>query len=93
MNSFNKRPYRQSVLTEQRQKQYEIAVEMLDLWLAAEKALTTGKTYTIGTRSLTRVDLDEVAERINYWTNEIARLDNLLNGRRGRAWRIVPRDL
>lgn len=92
MNSFNKRPYRQSVLTEQRQKRYETAVEMLDLWLAAEKALTTGKTYTIGTRSLTRVDLTEVAERIDYWTNEIARLENALSGR-GRAWRIVPRDL
>lgn len=81
------------VLVERRQRQYQQALEMVDLWIAAEKALTTGKTYTIGTRSLTRVDLPEVREAINYWENEVMRLYKLLNGGGGRSWRVIPRDL
>ena len=69
----------------------EMAREMLQLWLDAERAVTTGKSYTIGTRSLTRANLSDIAERIKYWSNELAKLES---GRRGiRVVRVVPRDL
>ena len=68
----------------------EMAREMLQLWLDAERAVTTGKSYTIGTRSLTRANLSDIAERIKYWRNELAKLES---GRRGiRVVRVVPRD-
>lgn len=68
----------------------EMAREMLQLWLDAERAVTTGKSYTIGTRSLTRANISEIAERIKYWRNELAKLES---GRRGiRVVRVIPRD-
>ena len=69
------------------------ARENLKRWLAAEKVLSTGQSYTIGTRSLSRVNLAEVAERITYWRNVIASLENGTSGSRRRVWRAVPRDL
>lgn len=68
------------------------ARENLRLWLAAEKAVATGQSYKIGTRSLTRASLADIVARINFWKNEIERLEN---GRpRGmRVMRAVPRDL
>lgn len=69
------------------------ARENLKRWLAAEKALSTGQSYTIGTRSLSRVNLSEVAERITYWRNVVASLEKGSSGSRRRVWRAVPRDL
>lgn len=68
------------------------ARENLRLWLNAEKAVATGQSYKIGTRSLTRASLSDIVARINYWRNEIERLES---GRpRGmRVMRAVPRDL
>lgn len=68
------------------------ARENLRLWMNAEKAVATGQSYKIGTRSLTRASLSDIVARINYWQNEIERLEN---GRpRGmRVLRAVPRDL
>ena len=69
----------------------DMAREMLQLWLDAERAVTTGQSYKIGTRSLTRSNVSEIAARIKYWRNEI---DKLENGRKGaRVMRAVPRDL
>ncbi len=79
-------------LTPMQERQLAEAKEMRAAWIEAEKALTTGKSYQIGTRSLSRVDLSEVRDAIDYWTNEIARIENLAVGR-GRAYRVVPRDL
>lgn len=69
----------------------EHAKHMLRLWLNAEEAVSTGLSYKIGTRSLTRVDLAEIAKRITYWENRIAALENGSRGRR--FYRAVPRDL
>ena len=68
------------------------ARENLRLWMNAEKAVATGQSYKIGTRSLTRASLSDIVSRINYWRGEIERLEN---GRpRGmRVMRAVPRDL
>ena len=67
----------------------DVAREMLSLWLDAERAVTTGQSYSIGTRSLTRANLAEISERITYWRNELSKLES---GRKGmRVWRGVPR--
>lgn len=68
----------------------EEARENLTMWLRAERAISTGQSYKIGTRSLSRADLSMVASRIAFWRNEIEKLEN---GQRGlRVVRAVPRD-
>ena len=42
------------------------AKDMLAGWLAAEKAVSTGQSYRIGTRQLERANLSEIAARIKY---------------------------
>ena len=67
----------------------EHAEKMLRLWLEAEEAVTTGQSYSIGSRSLTRVNLSEIHDAIEYWENRLAKLES---GRKGlRVWRGVPR--
>ena len=67
------------------------AKESLRLWLEAERAVATGQSYKIGSRSLTRANLSDIAARITYWRNEVAKLES---GRTGaRVLRGVPRDL
>lgn len=70
----------------------EVAKEHLNAWLEADISVATGKSYKIGSRSLTRADVSEIKERIQYWSNEVSRLES---GRKKgiRAFRIVPRDL
>lgn len=89
---FTQRSFRVRTLTPMQERRLAEAKEMRAAWVEAEKALTTGKSYQIGTRSLNRVDLSEVREAIQYWTNEIARIENLAVGR-GRAYRVIPRDV
>lgn len=92
MSIFKRYGLRVRTLTPMQERQLAEAKEMRSAWIEAEKALTTGKSYQIGTRSLSRVDLSEVRDAIDYWTNEIARIENLAVGR-GRAYRVIPRDL
>ncbi|MDU5395732.1 DUF6148 family protein [Negativicoccus succinicivorans] len=92
MSIFKRYGLRVRTLTPMQERQLAEAKEMRAAWIEAEKALTTGKSYQIGTRSLNRVDLSEVRDAIDYWTNEIARIENLAVGR-GRAYRVIPRDL
>lgn len=70
----------------------EEAQEHLKIWLDAEKAVATGQSYKIGTRSLTRANLSDIADRIKYWRNEVARLESGASGG-SRILRAVPRDL
>ena len=70
----------------------EVAKTHLSAYLEADLALATGKSYKIGSRNLTRLDAAEVKERIQFWSNEVDRLEN------GRpkgisAYRVVIRDL
>lgn len=68
----------------------EEARENLTMWLDVERAISTGQSYKIGTRSLSRADLSMVASRIAFWRNEIEKLES---GQRGlRVVRAVPRD-
>lgn len=68
------------------------AKEMLSRWLDAERAITTGQSYQIGTRQLRRADMKEVADRIKWWRAEVYRIEH---GQKPglRAFRAVPRDL
>lgn len=61
----------------------------LQSWLDAELAVSTGQSYSIGSRSLTRASLSEIRKQITYWRNEVDKL----SGRGRRAKRFVPRDL
>jgi hypothetical protein len=69
------------------------AKEMLNLWINAEKAVSTGQSYSIGGRSLTRVDLKEIREAQQYWEGEIYKLENNIKSRGARVLRVIPRDL
>lgn len=68
------------------------AKEYLAMWIKAEQAVATGQSYKIGSRSLTRASLSEIASRIRYWQSEVERIQS---GRPPgmRVMRAVPRDL
>lgn len=69
------------------------ARNMLNLWKECETALVTGqvKSYRIGTRELTMIDLEEIREAIRYFMAEINALQG--NVRSKRVATVVPRDL
>lgn len=72
----------------------ETAKKHLNAWLEAELEVTTHQSYTIGSRSLTKADLSEIGARIEYWQDQVARLENIeKRGGRNRVFRAVPRDL
>lgn len=71
----------------------EIARKMYYDWLLAESAVTTGQSYSIGTRSLTRANLTEIRKSVIYWKNEITKLEASSKGKGRRAMRFMPRDL
>ncbi len=72
----------------------EIAKEHLNIWLEAERIVATGQSYTIGSRTLTRANLNEIRKTIDYWENKVSAIEksNKNNGR-NRILRVVPRDL
>lgn len=65
----------------------------LEAWYKAELAISTGQSYSIGTRSLTRANLTEVVKQIEYWKKEVAKLERNPSGKMRRAKRFIPRDL
>jgi hypothetical protein len=69
------------------------AKEMLATWKACELALASGqaKEYRIGSREFTSIDLPDIANRINYFSNVVESLSGTV--RTSRVTRIVPRDL
>lgn len=68
------------------------AQDMLRTWIDAEKAVATGQSYKIGSRSLQRANISEIRKQIQYWRNEIERIKSG-RGRGARVMRAVPRDL
>lgn len=72
----------------------ENAKKHYDAWLEAEMAVTNSQSYSIGSRSLTRANLSEIRQQLDYWQKEIDKLTALENHRgRNRTFRAVPRDL
>lgn len=52
----------------------EELLSLLADWKAAYKAASTGKSYTIGSRTLTRYDLSEIRDQIDWISSELAAL-------------------
>lgn len=72
----------------------ETAQRHLDAWLEAELAVTNAQSYTIGSRIMTKADLEEIRKTIDYWNKKVVELENIQkHGGRNRAYRAVPRDL
>lgn len=45
----------------------------LDMWLVAEEKVAMGQSYTIGKRTLTRVNATEIAKNIELWADRLER--------------------
>ena len=72
----------------------KICEEKLNTWLAAEESIATGQSYQIGTRMLTRANLKEVREEMEYWAGKLAEIDAEEKTRgRNRLYHFVPRDV
>lgn len=56
--------------------------ERLALYAAAEQAVLTGQSYTIGNRTLTRANLDTIREEIDKLVSAGATLDTTTAPRR-----------
>lgn len=68
------------------------AKKHLDAWLKADLAVSTGKEYKLNGQSLTRADVPQIKERIQFWKREVELLEG--GQRRGaRAFSVIPRDL
>lgn len=66
----------------------------LQTWLDAEEAVAAGQSYQIGTRMLTRADLKQIREQMEYWAGKLAEAEAEEKcGGRNRTYRFVPRDL
>ena len=55
---------------------YEVANKKLKLWLEAEDAIALSQSYTIEGRSLTRANLTEVREAIEYWGDLVSKMES-----------------
>lgn len=66
----------------------------LDLYFAAEEAILSGaQSYKIGSRELTRGDLQEVSSTIKYLEKEIANeTSKASGGGRMKVFGVIPRD-
>jgi hypothetical protein len=52
----------------------EQAEKRLQQYLDAEEKVLNGQSYSIGERKMTRADLAEIRQGIQYWENKVARL-------------------
>ena len=60
----------------------------LNMWLAAEEKVATGQSYTIGNRTLTRVNATEIAKNIELWAGRL----EIAKGKNGpRLVQFIPR--
>jgi len=64
------------------------AEAQLALWIAASTAVAANQSYSIGARSLTRVDAKEIRENIDYWQNWVQQLTPVTGNSRTRY--VVP---
>lgn len=67
----------------------ERAQKHLEAWLDAELAVTTGQSYKLSDRELTRANLREIQQQVKFWDTKVKQL---MNKGRSRVRRAVPRD-
>lgn len=71
----------------------KLCEQKLNTWLAAEEAIATGQSYQIGTRMLTRANLKQVREQMEYWAGKLAEAEaEEKRGGRNRIFRFIPLD-
>lgn len=74
--------------------QKSLCEKKLNTWLAAEEAIATGQRYQIGTRMLTRADLEDVRKEMEYWATKLAEAEaEEKAGGRNRMHHFVARDV
>lgn len=66
-----------------------VAETRLQAYVDAELAVLGNQSYKIGDRELTRADLKEIREGIDYWEAKVDRLQPTPTSR-GRMMRAVP---
>lgn len=73
----------------------QIARKHLAAWLEAELVLADGgQSYQIGSRMLTRANLNAIRATIKFWEDKVAYLESVeKNKGRNRVQRVIPRDL
>jgi len=52
------------------------AQDKLAEYLTAETTVLSGQSYSIGIRSMTRANLKEIREGIDYWDNKVQELSD-----------------
>lgn len=74
---------------------YENVKRRLCLYYQAEEAILGGaQSYTIGSRTLARADLDAIRKVITALETDLAELENVLAGNGYRKCvRVLPRDV
>lgn len=50
------------------------ATAKLTLWMAADDAVATGQSYNIAGRTLTRANVKEIRDNIDFWERKVQRL-------------------
>ena len=71
----------------------ELCKKKLAIWMDAEDRVATGQRYQIGDRSLTRADLRQIREQMEYWAGKLKEAEaEEKRGGRNRMFRAVPRD-
>jgi len=66
------------------------AQQMYAEYMAAERTILQGQSYSIGDRTLTRANLSEVQKGRQYWAAQVCALSS---GKTGiRMKRVIPRD-
>lgn len=65
------------------------AENQLAAYLAAETAVLSGQSYSIGGRSLTRANLSDIRDGIESWNNRVQQLSQAAQGMR-RSRTVVP---
>jgi hypothetical protein len=64
------------------------AEAQLSAWVAANLATAKGQSYSIGNRSLTRVDSSDILEQIDYWSGVVASLKRSAAGQSRNGFKL-----
>lgn len=65
------------------------AQAQLDLWFAADAAVSKKQSYRIGDRQLTYADAADITAKIEYWSSKVQALSLRASGRtRARTIRV-----
>ncbi len=80
---------------ERLKKRIEVKEKALDAAYLAYQSLMEGNVqrYVLGSRELTKLDLEKLGKEISKLENELEELESLLNGgARRKAVAVIPRD-